>query len=53
MPVVASPSYHGYDVIDYNTIEPDNGTNDDFRALVDARGSRMRGSAAAPRFGHP
>jgi alpha-amylase len=44
MPVAASPSYHGYDVTDYLTIEPDYGTNEDFRTLVDeahARGIRI------------
>ncbi|MGK2849674.1 MAG: alpha-amylase family glycosyl hydrolase [Candidatus Limnocylindrales bacterium] len=40
MPVAASPSYHGYDVTDYLTIEPDYGTNDDFKALVAAAESR-------------
>lgn len=41
MPVAESPSYHGYDVTDYRTVEPDYGTNDDFRALVAA--ARERG----------
>lgn len=41
MPVAASPSYHGYDVTDYRTIEPDYGTNQDFKALVAA--ARARG----------
>jgi alpha-amylase len=44
MPVAASPSYHGYDVVDYLTIEPDYGTNEDFRQLVteaEARGIRI------------
>ncbi|HEV8380092.1 MAG TPA: alpha-amylase family glycosyl hydrolase [Gemmatimonadales bacterium] len=36
MPVAESPSYHGYDVTDYYKIEPDYGTNDDFRAFVAA-----------------
>lgn len=36
MPVAASPSYHGYDVVDYYTIDPDYGTNEDFRELIDA-----------------
>jgi 1,4-alpha-glucan branching enzyme len=34
MPVTESPSYHGYDVIDYRTVERDYGTADDMRALV-------------------
>jgi len=34
MPVFASPSYHGYDTVDYETINPDYGTNADFELLV-------------------
>jgi alpha-amylase len=34
MPVFASPSYHGYDTIDYETINPDYGTNADFARLI-------------------
>ena len=34
MPVAQSPSYHGYDVSDYYTVEPDYGTNQDFQRLV-------------------
>ena len=30
MPVCQSPSYHGYDIIDYYAIEEDYGTNEDF-----------------------
>jgi glycosidase len=41
MPIDASPSYHGYDVTDYRKVEPDYGTNDDFKALVSA--ARQRG----------
>jgi glycosidase len=33
MPVFASPSYHGYDTTDYDNINPDYGTNDDFARL--------------------
>jgi glycosidase len=40
MPVMESPSYHGYDVTDYRTIESDYGTNEDFKALVDAAHER-------------
>src|SRR5881398_531045 len=36
MPVAESPSYHGYDVTDYYKVEPDYGTNDDFKAFVTA-----------------
>ena len=35
MPVFQSPSYHGYDTIDYETIEADYGTNEDFQRLLD------------------
>lgn len=34
MPIMASPSYHGYDVTDFNTVNPDYGTNDDFKQLI-------------------
>ena len=34
MPIMDSPSYHGYDVVDYYTIHPDYGTNEDFLALM-------------------
>lgn len=34
MPIMASPSYHGYDVTDYYTVNPDYGTNDDFKQLM-------------------
>lgn len=35
MPVMQSPSYHGYDVTDYEQIEADYGDNEDFKQLVD------------------
>ncbi len=35
MPIAQSPSYHGYDVTDYYTVEKDYGTNEDFRRFVD------------------
>jgi alpha-amylase len=34
MPVAESPSYHGYDVADYYTVERDYGTNADFKRMV-------------------
>ena len=34
MPVFASPSYHGYDTVDYENINPDYGTNADFELLL-------------------
>ncbi len=33
MPVFKSPSYHGYDTADYETINPAYGSNDDFETL--------------------
>ena len=41
MPVFASPSYHGYDVTDYEAIEPDYGAEDDFGRLL--TGAHRRG----------
>jgi alpha-amylase len=40
MPVAEAASPHGYDVLDYTTIESDYGTNADFRAFVDAAHAR-------------
>ncbi len=40
MPIMQSPSYHGYDVIDYYTVEQDYGTNEDLRALIEAAHAR-------------
>ncbi len=43
MPVFASPSYHGYDVVDYETVNPDYGTNADLdRLLAEAHRRGMR-----------
>ncbi len=40
MPVAESPSYHGYDVSNYYRVEPDYGTNDDFKRLMAAAHAR-------------
>lgn len=34
MPIHPSPSYHGYDVINYYAVNPDYGTMDDFKNLL-------------------
>jgi alpha-amylase len=34
MPIMSSPSYHGYDVTDYYAVNKDYGTNEDFKQLV-------------------
>ncbi len=34
MPVAESPSYHGYDVTNYYRVDPEYGSNDDFKRLV-------------------
>ncbi|GAB4526864.1 MAG: alpha-amylase family glycosyl hydrolase [Anaerolineales bacterium] len=44
MPIYPSPSQHGYDVTDYTAVNPQYGTLDDLRALVDdlhARGMHL------------
>ncbi|MGH7599979.1 MAG: alpha-amylase family glycosyl hydrolase, partial [bacterium] len=40
MPISESPSYHGYDVTDYRSIERDYGTLADFHALIDSAHAR-------------
>lgn len=35
MPITESPSYHGYDVVDYYTIDKEYGINEDFIRLVE------------------
>ena len=40
MPIVESPSYHGYDASDYYRVDPDYGTNADFKAFAAAAHQR-------------
>ncbi len=40
MPIAESPSYHGYDVVDYRTVERDYGTTEDMTAFLDAAHAR-------------
>lgn len=40
MPMMASPSYHGYDVTNYYAVEPDYGTMQDFEEFLDAAHAR-------------
>jgi glycosidase len=40
MPISQSPSYHGYDVIDYRSLEQDYGALADFHALIDSAHAR-------------
>lgn len=35
MPIMPSPTYHKYDVIDYKAVHPDYGTMEDFKRLLD------------------
>ncbi|MFV9506491.1 MAG: alpha-amylase family glycosyl hydrolase [Oscillochloridaceae bacterium umkhey_bin13] len=44
MPIAKAASYHGYDTIDYYSVDPAYGTNDDFKELVrqaEARGIKI------------
>ncbi len=40
MPINDSPSYHGYDAVDYRSINPDYGTMADFQAFLSAAHAR-------------
>jgi glycosidase len=40
MPIMASPTYHKYDVTDYKSIHPDYGTMEDFKKLLEEAHSR-------------
>lgn len=35
MPIMESPSYHGYDVVDYYSVDSEYGTGEDFKRLID------------------
>jgi glycosidase len=40
MPITESPSYHGYDVADYYSVDREYGTKEDFLRLIDAAHQR-------------
>lgn len=40
MPISSSPSYHGYDVTDYKSVEPDYGMKQDFQNFIEAAHTR-------------
>ena len=40
MPIHPSPSYHGYDVVDYDAVNPDYGTMEDLQVFLDAAHER-------------
>jgi alpha-amylase len=40
MPIMEAESYHGYDTLDYRTLEQDYGTNEDFQQLIEAAHAR-------------
>jgi len=40
MPITESPSYHGYDVTDYYRVNPEYGTNEDFKRLIEEAHTR-------------
>ncbi|MBE2223280.1 MAG: DUF3459 domain-containing protein [Anaerolineae bacterium] len=40
MPIMQSPSYHGYDVVDYYQVDDEYGSNEDFKRLVDEANDR-------------
>lgn len=35
MPIMSSPTYHKYDVLDYKSVDPEYGSEEDFKKLVD------------------
>ena len=43
MPINSSPSYHGYDVSDYYSVQKEYGTNQDLKDLIDAAKEKNMG----------
>ncbi|NHZ72089.1 MAG: alpha-amylase [Aquificales bacterium] len=40
MPIMQSPSYHGYDTVDYYQVDDEYGSNEDFKRLVEEANDR-------------
>jgi len=40
MPIMESPSYHGYSIVDYKKVEQEYGTNQDFKTFLDSAHAR-------------
>ena len=49
MPIAESPSYHGYDVVDYEAVERDYGTREDLDAFLAAAHARGHQGDRRPR----
>lgn len=52
MPIMPSPSYHKYDVVDYRAVDPEYGTLEDFEALAAACRARGMGLLIDAVFNH-
>ena len=51
-PIHPSSSYHGYDVVDYSTVNPEYGTEADFKHLLDGLVLRLQGDSSHQGYCH-